>query len=487
MRDSRVFLFSALFSGLELFGCRASDTPREDGGGGQGGGEVEPVHMDPEAGFIETDIGLNTKSRIFYSFIPADEHPESAPVLVYFNGGPGAATTGVLAPYGTGPFTLDPASELEDPPVANDSSHTRFANLLYIDAPATGYSYDMGAPRCDEAPTIRDAGSFIAVVLDFLDHHQPLVDNRVVFVGESYGGTRAVLMQYMLQHYTGAELLTGAPDFLPQVPWLKDRMRAHLQLARGEATDLSPAGVAEQFGHQILVQPNIFGLEQVDYQRAFIEQDPLLAPYLNDPMRDSYDVRRSAEEGARLLQHSARAMRDPEMFETLFRVRMTDIPLIGAQDRREVVRVAGANYDFTEIFEQERVLRDTLGNIGALDAYWLPLVMPCGLYVGNFETLTAFVDVLARTDTFITNARYDTVVYSSALAYFVDEVSDMPGEIDETAPSNSERPGQMRIGDNTRMIRFPSYDSGHEVSIGAPREFAADVEQWLQDTGALPD
>lgn len=31
---------------------------------------------------------------------------------------------------------------------------------------------------------------------------------------------------------------------------------------------------------------------------------------------------------------------------------------------------------------------------------------------------------------------------------------------------------------------FPTYEAGHEVSSGAPRELAEDVQAWLAETGA---
>ena len=73
---------------------------------------------------------------MFYSFRPCEVDPARAPLVVFFNGGPGAATTGVLMAYGTGPTTLDPVAEVEAPPVANPASWTRFANLLYLEHPS---------------------------------------------------------------------------------------------------------------------------------------------------------------------------------------------------------------------------------------------------------------------------------------------------------------------------------------------------------------
>src|SRR5690349_3051422 len=57
----------------------------------------EPPHV--EAGFLEVPAqpdAANFTARLFYSFHPAEQAPEKAPLLVFFNGGPGTATSGVL-------------------------------------------------------------------------------------------------------------------------------------------------------------------------------------------------------------------------------------------------------------------------------------------------------------------------------------------------------------------------------------------------------
>jgi hypothetical protein len=72
--------------------------------------EPEPNPLAAEPGFLELPVlplGAQSSGRLFYSFQPAS-HPHDAPLLVFFNGGPGAATTGIHMPFGTGPFTIDP-------------------------------------------------------------------------------------------------------------------------------------------------------------------------------------------------------------------------------------------------------------------------------------------------------------------------------------------------------------------------------------------
>ena len=66
------------------------------------------------------------------------DKPATDPVLIYFNGGPGGAST-FLPFVGMGPYvTVDGFSNLTEWPL----SWNRRANVLYIDNPAgVGYSF----------------------------------------------------------------------------------------------------------------------------------------------------------------------------------------------------------------------------------------------------------------------------------------------------------------------------------------------------------
>src|SRR5688572_18619540 len=78
------------------------------------------VPLEPEAGFLELPVlpvGAQSTPRLFYSFQSAED-PDDAPVLLFVNGGPGAATSSILFPFGTGPYTIDP-TPTDDPPYEN--------------------------------------------------------------------------------------------------------------------------------------------------------------------------------------------------------------------------------------------------------------------------------------------------------------------------------------------------------------------------------
>jgi carboxypeptidase C (cathepsin A) len=149
---------------------------------------------------------VSSRARIFYTVQPADPPAEDKPILVVFNGGPGAASA-VLRGWNTGDRTIDPAITGDRSVAANPSRWTRFANVLYVDARGVGFSYDVIDDPSD--PVARDAdfgtqnynkfldaADFVRVTLRVLERH-PELHGEAVPVGESYGGTRATLMVHM--------------------------------------------------------------------------------------------------------------------------------------------------------------------------------------------------------------------------------------------------------------------------------------------------
>ncbi len=276
------------------------------------------VALLPEAGFVELEpieytlnvsptSGTHKKtlqSNIFYSFFPADDDPEEKPLFVMLNGGPGAATTVNLFSMNTAPYTLDMericgkgVKKCNKGYVKNKHSWTSVGNLMYIDAPATGFSYlvanhNMAQRHLDFLsganfnPFI-DADQIVRVILRFLARHKKIQANEVILVGESYGGTRVSTMLNLLlfsQRY-GKD---GTGVFRDQS--LVDEIAAHFaavaehgQQGKGgdsnstrpidtNSTDflglqpLTPERVAEQFGKQVLIQPSLSGKYQDEVQ-----------------------------------------------------------------------------------------------------------------------------------------------------------------------------------------------------------------------------
>ena len=544
----------------------------------------------PEAGFITLEandfyfhsgswsnrIALRSApARLWYVYQPADENPASKPLFVFFNGGPGGATSsGLLSAFTgrtavgrdeiTGEFFLVP----------NAASWTRLGNLLYIDARTTGFSYSlMDNPASDEErraefdaqnynPFI-DGADFVRLLLRFLEDHPALRANRVVLVPESYGGIRTVVMLHLLLYYEN--YANGREVF--QAPGLVEEVRRHYAAVFPEygGQTVPPGVIAGQFGHQVLIQTALTwpyqrrvqlemleapgsildriaaetGIPYIRYRaRPGANQNPTASQvinyiydYLYQVGRDPYicskpdgyfDGHRAAAKGflTRIdtlsLMIGMNAAGIPEMYasarDKAYKIKLPETfpseldysALVGPPPRQNDLPAESApageeelsaifgrlypwdgffidiNYDVTDVFSWNRVTFQ-----GYSVAY------PSSLLFGRL-----FLENTAWVETFATNAAYDIVVFSPALAGALALHTSILSETrhDPNGPTGTARPGQIVLtyrpgsvpGSSvlSRTIRFPHYArSGHAVTMTEPGEILEDVRDWLARTG----
>jgi carboxypeptidase C (cathepsin A) len=189
---------------LLLLGCGHHESPSATAPG-DGGPRAAPSpvpRLVAESGFFDVPAqptAVRSPARLFYVFHPADDAPAEKPLALFFNGGPGMATSQGLLAYGTAPFTLNADdSDAGAVPAPNPASWTSFANLLYVDMRASGFSYGLGGAAAaedggglDPFSPAEDAADFVRALLSFYSGHPQLEANPVIVVGESYGGVRA--------------------------------------------------------------------------------------------------------------------------------------------------------------------------------------------------------------------------------------------------------------------------------------------------------
>ena len=106
-----------------------------------------------------------------------------------------------------------------------------------------------------------------------------------------------------------------------------------------------------------------------------------------------------------------------------------------------------------------------------------------------------FLQNLIHVKTFITNAKYDLVVFTNALPLSFRNHTDIVEESShlKNSPLQADRPGLIKIlykngafglieNIGVRTIRFPLYtQSSHPVSLTEPEEFYDDVAEWLKE------
>ncbi len=258
---------------------------------------VIPAPLPAQAGFIDIEpvtytirnagrekVFTSSEARIWYIFQPADQNPEEKPLAVFFNGGPGSSTS-LLFGFNTGRLTVDPRLTGGEPRMDNPASWTRFANLLYVDARQTGFSYNLmdnvqnRSLRNKEFETrnfnpLFDGADFVRVVLRFLAAHPVLQDNPVVIVGESYGGIRGTVMGYLLLNYS--EMQEGT--ILYEDVELAKEIQAHFDAIWPElaGTRVPREKIVEQFGHIAFVQPLLTGIYQTEVSGQMFEMEDSL-------------------------------------------------------------------------------------------------------------------------------------------------------------------------------------------------------------------
>ena len=154
----------------------------------------------------------DTSKKIHYLFFEAQEDSENAPVLIWFNGGPGCSSMlGFMQE--NGPFKLASGGSTfhEDA-----YSWNRETNILYIEQPAgVGYSYCEGQKDCafDDHTSGQDN---LTSVLEWYNLFPEFKKNELYISGESYGGVYVpYLAHYIVKH--NEENADNADAFKPNL------------------------------------------------------------------------------------------------------------------------------------------------------------------------------------------------------------------------------------------------------------------------------
>jgi hypothetical protein len=460
---------------------------------------------------------------MFYDFQPADTDPESKPLFVLFNGGPGFATSACLLVRGTGRMTLPVRNRVDvEPgggasvPVPNPSSWTRFGSLLYLDERLAGFSYGIEpSANCVLSP-VEDASDFVRALLTFLDSHPALRGNPVVLVGESYGGVRASWMLDMLLRYT-TEAAKGGSD-------LPGLIQAHYDTVfpcSGGAVDESTA--ARQFGRQVLIEPLVLGGGQGLEQDLLMPEDPYVGSFDGCDM-DQDDVLEPQLWSDGLTIEAMEALSDPTAAKSLLGVDLGAIALLGPSARAHAFH-SSTPYALPPMTPPEgagaldapdaspppvmtcptyppdplpgptqvanAAFATLLGPLMPRDAYYVSWGNQCYFEDGNApdnDTSQPFMANLRYVKTFITHARYDATIYAPAIPGLL-AYRGFGGTVDSAPRPGVARPGWFNVDlpaspgqpPLTVEVRFPPYDgSGHEVSASQPDELASDVQAWMQ-------
>ncbi len=471
-----------------------------------------------DAGFIDIDAtdyvasfeGSATQTaqatRLFYSFVPANDHAKERPVFVFFNGGPGH-TSMLLASFGTGKRTFS-GDAPSAPSTLNAASFSRFGNLIYIDSRQAGFSYGVTA-HPDQASertagfaaanfnAAIDGADFTRALLRILKRQPAVRNNPVVIVGESYGGTRASVM---------LDLLLRPDRSSPQNESLVDATLSteiHEHYAAVfpgfEEAKLLPEQRAKQFGWQVMIQPWLGGTLQRDEQNAVRDRvyaRMTAASGLSRTQLDNnchYHVLKPETWCDDVDLATTRFSTTPSEFQSYFSVALDQVPLLKASERGGAYRIGAGSAP-----QDPSAMLSLLGPLATWDQYFSLAASSSFSANGSPYYLYPFARNVHYVETLITNAQWDLVVMSEAIVTMLSHVTNPNGAGSLTSVSyegaaDLEHPTErvhlhFSAGPSSpeldRVVRFPRFsDSGHMVTVSEPAKFASEVQTFLNETG----
>jgi len=498
---------------------------------------IEPVTFYFHYGSYFNRLVLrSSQARIWYSFHAADNIRQNTPLFVFFNGGPGSSTSSGLMSMYTGRYTLD--NRIEDGGgnvyIPNPVSWTHLGHLLYIDAREAGFSYNLMDLVENEGERFQefnaqnynsffDAADYIRVLLRFLATHPALQDHPVVIVGESYGGIRATSMLHILLNYT--DYGNGLEVF--QDPALVDEIQAHFDtiFTQYAGQVVPPEVIAQQFGHQVLIQPAITMEYQYETQEKMwtrpgsplyqigeevgIPYDPevYLDPYdFVDEVagRDVYIYTKPRDWLNGFFNNAGVLLRFVQNLSLVTGVDVTAIPELYASARGNAYRMISTDYPLTleprtdcpitrQLFEVPARLEapnvrqepgdmdEVFGTLQPWDRYFIgtnyysnwafhvlnvALVRGYDIHFREPRYGRMFLKNVAHIHTFITNAAYDLVVYTAALPSSLAKHNDILASVQHITQGTQVRPGKIVL--HYQSSAFPGLPNLNKKTIRFP-------------------
>lgn len=141
-----------------------------------------PVGFKQYAGYIPVDE--KGQRALFYYFVEAETDPQTKPLVLWLNGGPGCSSIGAGAFTEHGPF-----KPKGDGLIRNNYSWNKEANMLYLESPAgVGFSYSSNKSFYGYINDKMTATDNLNFLLRWLEAYPEYKSRDFFITGESYGG-----------------------------------------------------------------------------------------------------------------------------------------------------------------------------------------------------------------------------------------------------------------------------------------------------------
>ncbi|KAL9445491.1 hypothetical protein AB3S75_018481 [Citrus x aurantiifolia] len=133
-------------------------------------------------------VTVNEESgrALFYWFVEAVEDPDSKPLVLWLNGGPGCSSIAYGEAEEIGPFHIKPDGKTL---YLNPYSWNQVANILFLDSPVgVGFSYSNTSSDITTNGDKRTEEDSLKFLLKWLDRFSQFKGRDFYISGESYGG-----------------------------------------------------------------------------------------------------------------------------------------------------------------------------------------------------------------------------------------------------------------------------------------------------------
>jgi len=142
-------------------------------------------------------------SMSYVAYFKGDKEDSHRPITFLFNGGPGSSTVWLhMGAFGPKRVVTPDDKHVPAAPyrvVDNEYSLLDTSDLVFVDAPGTGFGHLRGADKEKSFYGVdQDAHAFASFIVEFLSRHGRWNSPKYLF-GESYGTTRSAVLSNLLE------------------------------------------------------------------------------------------------------------------------------------------------------------------------------------------------------------------------------------------------------------------------------------------------
>nr|XP_027083564.1 serine carboxypeptidase-like 19 isoform X4 [Coffea arabica] len=181
-----------------------------------------PLPFELETGYI--GVGESEDVQLFYAFIKSESNPQSDPLIIWLDGGPGCSSF-IAFLFGIGPVILEPLSFDGTLPklVLNPSTWTKVVSIIFLDSPVgTGFSYAKTA-KASQSSDFQASDQAYEFIRKWLHDHPEYKSNPFYVSGISYGGIPVPILTQLISNGNkdGIEPRIDLKGYILGNPWSK--------------------------------------------------------------------------------------------------------------------------------------------------------------------------------------------------------------------------------------------------------------------------